>query len=117
MKGVVLGLESNLAIGTFLGFVGYRHVAIELMQTLSHSTRAYIVKEDGLKGFVKRMDIVKILNDADLSGKLDEVKKWQVIDFKEVEKEIEGFHTVEQMMDHFCLFEPILYRFLLKHQG
>ena len=95
MKGLVLGLGSKPAIGTFLSFVGYRHIAIELMQTLSHSTRAYIVKEDGLRGFVQRMDIVKILKDADKDGKLEEIKKLQVIDFNEIEKGIAGLETVE----------------------
>ena len=90
MKGVVLGLGSKPAIGTFLSFVGYRHVAIELLQTLSHSTRAYLIKEDGLRGFVQRMDFVKILKDAEKNGKLEEVKKLQVIDFNEIEKGIAG---------------------------
>ena len=63
------------------------------------------------------MDFVKILKDADKKGKLEEVKKQQVINFKEIEKGIAGLETVEQMMNHYRDFEPLLYRFLLKHQG
>ena len=92
---MVLNLGSKLAIGTFFSFVGYRHVAIELLQTLIHSTRAYLIKEDGLRGFVERMDFLKILKDAEKNGKLEEVKKLQVIDFNEIEKGIAGLETVE----------------------
>ena len=41
------------------------------------------------------MDFVKILKDADKKGKLEEVKKQQVINFKEIEKGIAGLETVE----------------------
>ena len=85
-----MNLGSKLAIGTFFSFVGYKHVSIELMQTLCHSTRAYIVKEEGLRGFVFKMDIIKILKEADAKGKLVEVRKWQVIGFDELEKELDG---------------------------
>ena len=55
--GLILGLHARPTIGNILGFVGYSHEVMPLMQTLSHGTRAYIVNTDGLPGFVKNFDI------------------------------------------------------------
>ena len=47
-RKLVFGLQSRLAIGIILGYVGLRHEVLPLMQVLSHSTRAYIWNADGL---------------------------------------------------------------------
>ena len=41
-KGLVFDMRARLPIGTILGLTGYRHEALPLMQTLSHSTRAFV---------------------------------------------------------------------------
>ena len=51
-KNLIFGIEARLPIGIILGFYGFRHQVMKLMQCLSHGTRAYIVNADGLPGFV-----------------------------------------------------------------
>ena len=75
-KGLVFGLQARLPIGLILGFFGFRHEVLSLMQTLSHSSRAYILNAKGLKGFVPQEPIIKILMDADEKGLLDHTRKW-----------------------------------------
>ena len=79
-KGLIFGLKARPTIGITLSFVGYRDEVMPLMQTLSHATRAFIVNANGLPGFVVQFDIVKHLKEEDKAGKLENAKKWQVID-------------------------------------
>ena len=58
---------------------------IPLLQTLSHSTRAYIVNSDGLPGFLIRFDISEHLKAADEDGQLEHARKRQVIDLNKIE--------------------------------
>ena len=37
-KGLVFNFKARLPIGILLGFIGYRHEVIHIMQTISHST-------------------------------------------------------------------------------
>ena len=58
-KSLILGLDARPPIGIVLGFAGYYHQVIPLLQKLSHGTRAYIVNSNGLPGFVLPFDIVR----------------------------------------------------------
>ena len=69
-KGLIFGLEARQPIGIILGFVGYAHQVMPLMQLLSHGTRAYIVNAEGLRGFVTKFNIVYYLRWADRAGLL-----------------------------------------------
>ena len=69
-KGLIFGLEARPPIGIILGFFGYQHQVMRLMQCLSHGTRAYIVNADGLPGFVLEFDIIRFLREADEAGQL-----------------------------------------------
>ena len=60
-KALIFGLEARLPIGIILGFVGYRHQVLPLMQSLTHATRAYIVNAGGLQGFLAAFDVMKLL--------------------------------------------------------
>ena len=51
-KALILNLQARPAIGLVLGFLGYRHQVIPLLQKLCHATRAYIINANGLPGFV-----------------------------------------------------------------
>ena len=58
------------------------------MQNLSHATRAYIVNEDGLPGFLTKITMIQVLEKADKNGDLNFVKKWQVIDLEQIKGEL-----------------------------
>ena len=61
-----------------------------LMQSLSHSSRAFIINADGLNGFLIAFDIIKHLKGADKAGQLEHAKKWQMIDLNKVLSELES---------------------------
>ena len=69
-KVLILGVDARLPIGIILGFAGYRHQVMPLVQTLSHSTRACSVNANGWPAFVL-IDIVKILQHANENGGLE----------------------------------------------
>ena len=56
-----------------------------MMQSLSHSTRAYIINANGLQGFVLKFEIIKALEREKKSGFLKQAKNAQVIDLKAVQ--------------------------------
>ena len=58
------------------------------MQNLSRATRAYIVNEDGLPGFLTKITMIQVLEKADKNGDLNFVKKWQVIDLDQIKGEL-----------------------------
>ena len=60
---------------------------------LSHATRAYIWNADGLKGFVKTLDIIAVLSEADKYLEPESVLRWLEFDLEEIQKEIEGIKT------------------------
>ena len=113
-KGLVFGMKARPTIALFLGFLGYRHEVIPMMQTVSHSTRAYIYNENGLNSFIFRFDIMKVLKAADLRGDLENAREWQEIDLESLEKELIVLNRPQKMR---CLsqYYPSLYRFLLEH--
>ena len=92
-KGLILGLKARLPIGIISKFVGHRHKVMTLMQTLSHTTRAYITNAEGLPGFLVPIDIIKLLNDADKVGQLEHVKKWRVIDMSLIQPMLKNFSS------------------------
>ena len=51
-KDLIFGIGARLPIGIVLGFCGYRHQVMKMMQGFSHGTRAYIINAGGLPGFV-----------------------------------------------------------------
>ena len=113
-KGLILNLQSRLAIGVVLGFVGWRHEVIPILQTLSHSTRAYIINANGLTGFLLSIDLMRFLQEADQDGKLESAKKYQVIDFQRV---IEGWDNEEQQKIYLSHNYPSLYRYVITELG
>ena len=55
-KGLIFGLNSRAPIGLIIGMVGYSHEITPVLQSLSHSTRAFIWNADCLPGFVHKKD-------------------------------------------------------------
>ena len=114
-KSLIFGLQARLPIGVILGFVGYRHHVLPIMQTLSHSTRAYIVNSDGLQGFVIAFDIINHLKKLDEAGRLEHARKWQVFDLWNVQSELETKRKNQQKMNHLQRQYPSLYVEILSH--
>ena len=71
-RNLIFGIQARPAIGMILSFFGYSYEVFELLQTLSHSTRAFIFNAEGLKGFLVNLDLWELLNDAYESGKLQQ---------------------------------------------
>ena len=71
-RNLIFGIQARPAIGMILSFFGYSYDVFELLQTLSHSTRAFIFNAKGLKGFLVNFDLWELLNDAYESGKLQQ---------------------------------------------
>ena len=114
-RRLVFGVESRLPIGIMLGFAGYRHEILPLMQILSHETRAYICNANGLPGFISELSLIETLNGALQFGHLQQAKKCQVLDLKIIQEHLSPFQTVSQKMNHLKQFYPSLYMFMLKH--
>ena len=66
------------------------------MQCLSHGTRAYLINANGLPGFLRKFDIVQHLKEADKAGKLENTRKFQVIDLSTVESKLEKLISNEE---------------------
>ena len=60
-KRLIFGLDARLPIAKILGFSGYRHEILPQMQTLSNSTRAFLVNANGLPAFVFKISIIRVL--------------------------------------------------------
>ena len=88
MKSLIFGIHARPPIGHILSFLGYSHEVIPIMQTLSHATRAYIINADGLPGFIRSIEVIELLRNADEEGKLKYIKRYQVIDFDVLGKEL-----------------------------
>ena len=75
-KSLIFELKARPPIALILGFSNLRHQVMPLMQTISHSTWAYITNANGLPGFVISFDIMKHLKEADEAGELEHARKW-----------------------------------------
>ena len=53
---------------------------------LSHATRAYIWNADGLKGFVKILDIIAVLSEAENHLEPESVLRWLEFDLEDIQK-------------------------------
>ena len=62
---LIFGFKARIPIAIILGYTGYRHEVMPLMQILSHTTRAFTCNADGLPNFVIKREFIHILKDAD----------------------------------------------------
>ena len=91
------------------------------MQSLSHSTRAFIVNADGLLGFLLSFDIIEHLKAADESGNLEHTKKFLVISMNTqmLQAKISSYSFLSSVSDsffllvHFFYLMSVLYSFAL----
>ena len=71
-----------------LSFFGHSNEVFELMQTLSHGTRAFIFNAKGLKGFLVNLDLCEMLNDAYKSGQLEQAFYHHAFKIAQLKREI-----------------------------
>ena len=79
LKCLIFGLQARLPIATILSYMGYRHDVIWILQTLSHTTRAYIWNANGLEAFIKPLNIINFFRDSEEQGFLEDIAKWQLV--------------------------------------
>ena len=63
------------------------------MQKASHSVRAYFNRENRLKGFLVKSEVVEILRRASERKALQDVTRNQTIDIKTLLQTLENMHT------------------------
>ena len=73
---------------------------MNLMECISHGTRAYIVNAEGLSGFLFEFDIIKHLRNVEDAGQLEYQRKWQVIDMAKVESKLGELLSNQERMDY-----------------
>ena len=79
-KGLVFGLGARPPIGYILSFFGFHHEVIHMMQSTSHSTRAFIWNADGLPGFLVKMDLQEAIDTLMKNQYLsDDLLRWQTM--------------------------------------
>ena len=57
-------IKSRCAMAFILRFYGRKADVCHLLQRLSHASRAYIVNEKGLPGFLVEFDLIRYLKQA-----------------------------------------------------
>ena len=97
-----------------MGFIGYRHTVLPLLQTLSHKSRAFIFKANGLPGFVEQFNPINSLRLARANGEIDWILKWQFIRLTDLEQQLNKCPTREMKRSVVALNSPLLYIYLLK---
>ena len=56
-----LGLQARGPVANIFSYFGHKDQVSDLMQVLSHSTRAYFVNSEGLGGFLIPYNVINIL--------------------------------------------------------
>ena len=113
-KCLVFGLGARLPIGLVLGFTGFSHEVLQIKQTISHSTRAYLCNANGLQGFILKLDILKMLTDAEKNEQLERITKYQTIDLSKITQELEKLNSLEEKINYFSMYYPCIFWFICK---
>ena len=108
-------IPSWLPIALILAFIGFRHETIPLMQSISHGTRAYILNENFLIGFIQKVDIIKILQSADQIASMKTACQWQVVDIKVLEKELRQLENLDEKLTYLSQYYPSLHKLMLRY--
>ena len=83
------------------------------MQTLSHSTRAFIFNAQGLKSFFTELDLSRILQEAYESDQLVKAMKYQPFDHNELQQALTEQATTAQKLRYLSQTYPNIYKFVL----
>ena len=60
------GLQARVPVAIIFSYFGFRDQVFDLMQVLSHTTRAYFVNSGGLGGFLIPYNVIDILNEEEM---------------------------------------------------
>ena len=71
----ITNLQSRLVVAKILSYYGERQVVYKLLQTTSHTTRAYLVNSEGLKAFLIP-GIVEILKSQEINQQVEVLTKY-----------------------------------------
>ena len=107
-------LQSRNVIAGFLSFLGFESEVLQILQRLSHRTRAYIYNSCGLKNFLVSVDIMKSLYEAQENGVIEAYTKWQYVDLEKISQEIQEFKTIFERIDFMLEFYPSLADLILR---
>ena len=85
-----------------------------MLQVLSHRTRAYIYNANGLQGFLVEEQIIRLLRQAHANFVLKVVTRTQIVDFKELGKELQVQQTRTGMLSLLSRKYPSVYIYVLQ---
>lgn len=98
-------IPSRHAMAVVLSYFGYFEDVIDLMQVLSHSTRAYIVNANYLRGFLIGSKILFLIRKH-----FEVCSKWQLIDLENIRNQLKHYqYTEEQRLEMLKKECPFLY--------
>ena len=98
-------LKSRHAIAVVLSYLGTTLEVYPLLQKISHTTRAYIFNEKGLKGFLEQASFTAWVMRLGNKGKLDEAAGNVRVEVQKLFKD----RTIEQQLEHARKYIPGLY--------
>ena len=110
-KGFTLKLQARIFAIVF-SYMDYRYRVISLLQVLSHGTRAYVWNLDGLKGYVKKIEIMTELQLLESRGELANITKYQSVNLKKLRTQL-GKNPFAHQFTYLKYHYPCLYIFFL----
>ena len=78
------GITGRRAMALVWTYVDWRNEVTDILQQLSHRSRAYFFNAHGLQGFLIKATPMLLLNQARTLGELEQVTRWQHIDFEKL---------------------------------
>ena len=86
-------LRSRNATATILSFLSYRGQVCHLLQRLSHQSRAFIVSQEGLPGFLARCDVIELILSQQESDQGKALKGKQQVCLETLQLELAGLEA------------------------
>ena len=87
------GIDGRGAMALMWSFVDWRNETTDLLQKISHRSRAYFFNAHGLKGFLVTISATGLLKRAKALGVLEEVTRWQHIDYPQLDRQLKQIES------------------------
>ena len=111
------GLPAREAMATVWSYVGWKFQVVDILQKLSHQSRAYLYNGHGLSGFLVELNVIPVLKRLESKGKLDEISPWQRVDIEEISNELNIYNKFNNHMLVLSTSYPALYIYFLELKG